>query len=106
MSLYQRVTVASDINFFDIILFLISISPCLKFGAIERLKNFHVPTLVKAVHDIKKTYPMQVFNLAVIKIDPEFKPICSNLSEYNILLNVCVNNYHVPEEEWFICTAK
>ena len=72
MSLYFQDTFVIEILFVNRIPFLISISLHLKFGTVERIENHCVPTLVKAVRKIKKNYGLRVFNLAVIKMNPDF----------------------------------
>ena len=96
MSLYQQVTVVSDILFVNRIPCLISISLHLKFCTVERLENCCIPILVKAVHTINKTYVMQGFNPSTINMDPEFEPLCDYIDDYNIILNICTDNEHVP----------
>ena len=91
-SLYQQVTVASDMMFVNWIPFLISISLQLKLVTVERLEVHRVTPLVEAVHTIKKTFALQGFKLAFIKMDPEFEPLRTDLDDYNILLNVCAKN--------------
>ena len=89
ISLYQNFTVANDIMFVNMTPFLISISLNLKFVAVERFKNIRVPTLIKAVCTIKKTYALQGFKLAVIKMYPEFEPIHDDVASFIILFNAC-----------------
>ena len=106
MLLYCQVNVAGDILFLKRIPFFISISLHLKFGTVECLENCRVPTLVKAVRIIKKTYALQGFNLAVIKMGPDLEPLRTGLADYNILLNICAENEHVLESERCIRTFK
>ena len=89
MSLYQQVTVTIEILYVNRIPFLISISLNLNFGTVERLKKHRVPTLVKNVRTIKKTYALQDFNLVVINMDTGFEPLRTAIYYSNILLKIC-----------------
>ena len=106
MSLFCSFTVVSDITFVKITPFLISIILHLKFSTVECLENCRVTTLVKAIRTTNKTYVLRVFNLAVINIDPELEPLCSDIAASTILLKFCADNEHVPEVERFIRTVK
>ena len=106
LSLYVQFTVASYIIFVERIPILIFIRLHLKFGTVEHLENRLFTTSVKVLFTTKKTYTLQGFNLAVIKTDPEFESLRTNLAASNILMNVCAKNEHVPEVERSIHNVK
>jgi len=67
------------------------------------MKLAHV---LDVLQDLKKHYQQQDFNIKLILADGQFKPMCHDLSEMRIALNVVSRDEHVPEAERFNRTVK
>jgi hypothetical protein len=106
MNKYYLITLAIDIMFLNNIPFLTTISRCIGFGTAERLINRQATNIVKAIKGLCHVYSLRGFKISTILGDNEFEPLCGELSELHIQLNVAAVDEHVPEIERYNRTIK
>jgi hypothetical protein len=104
MERHQLVTLAMDIMFVNKIPFLMTVSRSLHIGTVENITNRQVPTVATALKCILQLYHRQGFRVMTILADPEFG-LLQELFPY-IPFNLCAQDEHVPEIEWFVRTVK
>ena len=95
LSIHHDITLAIDIMFINKILFLFTTSQNLKFGTVEALNNWQIPTMTDKLKSIIKLYEHHGFRVMVILADPEFEP----LRPWFPMLNSCGADEHIPNVE-------
>ena len=103
---YHKVTLAGDIMFVNSMPFLVTISRHIKFSTNELLENQWLPTIIKAIDNVRKLYKKRGFHTKTIIMDGQFDGLRANLAEMGMTLNSSANDEHVPEVERHIRTLK
>ena len=102
LSIHCDITLAIHIMFINKIPFLVTTSWNLKFGMVEALNNWQIPTIIDKLKSIIKLYEHRGFWVTVILADLEFEP----LHPWFPMLNCCGANEHIPNVEQYIWTLK
>jgi hypothetical protein len=101
---YQCVVLGVDIMFVNKIPFLITVARGLRIGTVEVLNNQQVPTVAACLRTIFRTYRRRGLQVSTCNTDPEFEPL-QNMFD-GTSFNLCAQDEHVPEIEWYIRTVK
>ena len=101
---FQKVVLAIDLMFVNIVPFLITVSCGLHFGTVESLPNHQIPTVTAALTHVVQTYCCHGFWIATTLADPEFEPFQTSFGD--ISFNFCAQNEHIPEIECYIHMVK
>jgi hypothetical protein len=106
MKHHREVTLAGDILAVGGISFLITTSRNIQFTTVEKLDSKSIQTLANGLVKVIQLYKRRGFKVQVILLDNEFEGVRDILNGYEVNINICAPNEHIPEVERKIRTVK
>jgi hypothetical protein len=106
MARYRAVLLTADLMFVNSIPFLITFSPNVRFGTVEKLGCKSNTMIMAALKDVFRIYRGGGFNVEMVMMDREFEPLRGMLAVYKVGLNTTSRDEHVGDIKRYICTVK
>jgi len=103
---YGGITLAVDIMYTNVIIFVMTMSWAIHFGTAELIKNEKISTIMIALKQVIGAYKARGFQICHILVDGQFEHARKHIEQMGIMLNVTSQDEHVPEIERFIRMVK
>ena len=93
---YKDVRLSFDVMHVNQIPFLVSISRNIHYGTCHALTSMKIPVMEDIMKKVVKSYRSRGFNVVMINVDIQFKPIDDRNSIPGVKINVCGRGEHIP----------
>ena len=91
----QDMVLTGDIFFINQALFLVMLSQNIRLTTAHYLKDRKPPTIAVALKQAMAVYAKWGFKVVQILMDGKFEPLCDQLNEAGIDLNIALSNEHM-----------
>lgn len=98
----KSVTLAFHLMYVNKVIFLVTLSRNIHFGATERLASHKEADVTKGLKMVVKMYKARGFQVNTFLSDGKFKPLRANIHDMGGQLNVTSNDVHVGDIERYI----
>ena len=103
---YKDVRLSFDVMHVNQIPFLVSISRNIHYGTAHVLSSMKIPVMENIMKKVVGSYRSRGFNVVMINVDIQFKPIEDRNTIPGVKINVCGRGEHIPEIERFLRVIK